>query len=606
MAYPLLTMSNIHLAFASAPLFVEAKLVVHERERLCIVGRNGTGKSTLMKIAAGLVEPDGGQRFIQPGTTLRYLSQEPDFSGFSSVRTYVEAGLEQDDIHHRAAYLLSELGLTGTEDPATLSGGEARRAALARALTPEPDILLLDEPTNHLDLPTIEWLEGELSATNAALLLISHDRQFLKHLSAAVLWIDRGEVRRLDRGFAHFETWRDQFLEHEETERHKLDRRISSEEHWLRYGVTARRKRNQGRLRRLQALRTERRNERKAIGKIDLSISLSGKSGKKVIEAKGISKSFGNLRVINNLSIRVLRGDRIGIVGPNGSGKTTLVNLMTASITPDAGEVILGMGLEMATLDQGRESLDPDETLRSALTGGDSDTISVNGTPRHIISYMKDFLFEPDQSRLPLRLLSGGERGRLMLARAFAQPSNLLVLDEPTNDLDLETLDLLQEMLAEYPGTALIVSHDRDFLDRVVTSTLVAEGEGRWRQYPGGYSDFLIQRGSQTDIPTPKGKSTKNTIRVETKSTAPVFTRAPTKLSYREKIALETTPTRISDLETGIGKLEVRLAMPDFYELDPKGFALAASALDAARAALTAAEDEWLALELKQEMIDKR
>ncbi|MBR0678110.1 ABC-F family ATP-binding cassette domain-containing protein, partial [Roseomonas alkaliterrae] len=494
-APPLLLLSDIRHGFGSTRLLDGASLSVAPGERLALVGRNGSGKSTLLRIAAGLIEPDGGTRFVQPGATLRYLEQEPDLSAFADVAAYVRAGAGPADDPHRARYLLEQLGLTGEEEPRALSGGETRRAALARALAPAPDILLLDEPTNHLDLPAIEWLEAELAAMNGALVLISHDRRFLEGLSRAMVWLDRGTTRRLERGFAHFESWRDQVLEEEERDAQKLARKIVREEHWLRYGVTARRKRNVRRLENLHALRAKRRERVAAPGRVAMEAAEAAGSGSLVIAAEGISKAYGGRSVVRDFSTRIMRGDRVGIVGPNGAGKTTLLAMLTGVLAPDSGQVRLGTGLEMAGLDQRRASLDPSLTLAEALTEGRGDQVHVNGQPRHVIGYMKDFLFTPEQARTPLSALSGGERGRLMLARAFARPSNLLVLDEPTNDLDLETLDLLQELVADYAGTVLLVSHDRDFLDRTVTSVIAWEGEGRWVEYAGGYSDLVAQRG---------------------------------------------------------------------------------------------------------------
>ena len=621
MARLVLSLRDIRLRFGADPLFDGAELAVHERARICIVGRNGSGKSTLMKIAAGMVEPDDGERFAQPDTTIRYLPQEPDLAGFETVGDYVRAGLAPGDAHHRADELLSRLGLGGGQAPATLSGGEARRAALARTLAPEPDILLLDEPTNHLDLPAIEWLEAELSAMSSALVLISHDRRFLENLSQAVVWIDRGQARRLERGFAHFEEWRDEILEHEEIERHKLEREIVAQEHWLRYGVTARRKRNQGRLRKLLEMREQVRTERRAQGSVAFTTSAADASGRKVIEADAISKSFGDKPVIDGLSLRVMRQSRIGIIGPNGAGKTTLVNILTGEMAPDSGTVTLGTGIEMASLDQRRAGLnkrraglDPDETLARALAGGDGDTVHVNGAPRHVISYMKDFLFTPEQARQPVSALSGGERGRLMLARALARQSNLLVLDEPTNDLDLETLDLLQEFLADYPGTALIVSHDRDFLDRVATSILMSEGDGRWREYQGGYSDAIAQRQAATPSSAPRKAAIKPASkppgRPESKPDGkPQAAPAPSqparaRLTFKEKFALEQLPVKMAEYEAQIADLEARLAGEDFYATDPDGFAAAAKLLDATREALAAAEEAWLELEMKREALE--
>ena len=456
MAPPLLQLKDIALTFGGTPLLTGAELSVSVGERVSLVGRNGSGKSTLLKIAAGLVEPDRGTVFVQPGTLVSYLPQEPDFSGFASTLAYVEAGLRPTDDSHAARFMLEQLGLTGTEDPGHLSGGEARRASLARVLAPSPDILLLDEPTNHLDLTTIEWLERELDGRRAALVIISHDRRFLSTLSRSTVWLDRGATRRIERGFGHFEEWRDMLLAEEEREQHKLDRKIVTEEHWMRYGVTGRRKRNMRRVGQLQALREARRTHRAAAGNATITAGSAAPSGALVIEAKGIGKSYGDRAIVSDFSIRIQRGDRIGIVGPNGSGKTTLIGLLTGALPPDSGTVRLGSNLAVATLDQHRESLDPDVTVAEALTGGHGDTVMVNGTPKHVVGYMRDFLFSSEQARTPLGKLSGGERGRLMLAQALAKPSNLLVLDEPTNDLDMETLDVLEDMLGDYPGTVLL------------------------------------------------------------------------------------------------------------------------------------------------------
>src|SRR5690349_9046861 len=496
MAPPLIQLKDIRLTFGGTPLLSGVELSVSPGERVCLIGRNGSGKSTLLKIAAGLVDSDSGSRFVQPGATVRYLPQEPDFSGHATTLSYVEAGLGPGDDHYQARYLVEQLGLSGEEDPSHLSGGEARRAALARVLAPSPDILLLDEPTNHLDLTTIEWLENELDGRRSALVLISHDRRFLTNLSRATAWLDRGQIREIERGFAAFEAWRDEVLAEEEREQHKLDRKIVNEEHWLRYGVSGRRKRNVKRLANLHALRDQRRNYRGATGNANLAAAEADKSGKLVIEAKNLAKAFGERRIVEGFSTRVQRGDRIGIVGPNGAGKTTLVHLLIGNDPPDSGTIRLGANIEMATLDQHRESLDPKSTLAEAMTGGRGDHVMVGDKPRHVIGYMKDFLFAQEQRGTPLEALSGGERGRLMLARALAKPSNVLVLDEPTNDLDLETLDVLEEMLAAYSGTVILISHDRDFLDRVVTSVVIPDGDGRWTEYPGGYADMLSQRGS--------------------------------------------------------------------------------------------------------------
>ncbi|HVZ09988.1 ABC-F family ATP-binding cassette domain-containing protein [Rhodopila sp.] len=609
MAPPLLSLQNISLMFGTTPLLAGAELAVSAGDRICLVGRNGSGKSTLLKIAAGLVQPDAGRRFTQPGATIQYLPQEPDFSGFPTTLAYVEAGLGDTAANrYRATYLLEQLGLTGAEDPALLSGGEARRAALARVLAPEPDILLLDEPTNHLDLPGIEWLESELARLKSGLVLISHDRRLLERLSRATLWLDRGVTRQLDQGFAHFEAWRDQVLGQEETERHKLGRKIVAEEDWLRYGVTARRKRNQKRLADLHALRKRHKEQRAAVGKVRLEAAEADLSGRLVIVAEHATKAFGERVVVRDFSARVIRGDRIGIVGRNGAGKTTLLNLLTGELPPDSGEVTLGTNLARVTLDQGRATLDPDETLIRTLTGGKGDTVTVGGQNRHVIGYMKDFLFGPEQANTPVGVLSGGERGRLTLALAFATPSNLLVLDEPTNDLDLETLELLQERLSDYAGTVLLVSHDRDFLDRVVTSVIATDGDGVWTEYAGGYSDMLAQRGGASSEPRKDRPRPAGLAATPSPASAPVRTPNPTparKLSFKDKHALETLPKRMADLEAEIGRLNAELADADLYARKPDRFIAATKALETAQAALGAAEEQWLELEMLREALEQ-
>ena len=407
-------------------------------------------------------------------------------------------------------------------------------------LAPSPDILLLDEPTNHLDLDTIEWLERDLDARRTALVIISHDRRFLSTLSRATVWLDRGETRRLERGFAHFEEWRDTVLAEEERDQHKLDRKIVAEEHWLRYGVTARRKRNMRRVGELQALREKRRTYRASAGNATITASAAPESGALVIEASGIGKSYEGRPIVSNFSIRIQRGDRIGIVGPNGSGKTTLINLLTGALSPDSGALRLGANLAIATLNQHRDSLDPDVTVAEALTAGGGDTVHVNGQAKHVVSYMKDFLFSSEQARTPLRKLSGGERGRLMLAQALAQPSNLLVLDEPTNDLDMETLEVLEDMLGEYSGTVLLISHDRDFLDRLVNGVIAPEGNGRWVEYAGGYSDMLAQRGA--DLTRDQRKQEPQRASKDVAPAAEAAEPPKRRMTFKDKHALETLP----------------------------------------------------------------
>ena len=600
MAAPILALQNIKLTLGSTLLLEDAELSVTPGDKIALVGRNGSGKSTLLKIAAAQIEADGGRRFLQPGATIRYLAQEPDLSGYATTLDYAAAGLEAGNDPHRARYLLEHLGLTGTEDPSRLSGGEARRAALARVLAPEPDIILLDEPTNHLDLPAIEWLEAELASLRSALVIISHDRRFLSDLTRSTVWLDRGVTRRLNRGFGAFEDWRDTVLEEEEVARHKLDRQIVREEHWLTYGVTARRKRNVRRLEGLGNLRQERRDQKRQVGTVKISVAEADLSGKMVLEAEHIHKSFGDRVIVEDFTTRVIRGDRIGIIGANGAGKTTLIKLLTGELAPDSGRVRLGSKLEVATLDQRRARLDPTSTLKEAITGGGSDTMVINGVPKHVMGYMKDFLFTPEQARTPVEKLSGGERGRLGLARLLALPSNVLVLDEPTNDLDLETLDLLQEMLGEYPGTVIVVSHDRDFLDRVATSVIVAEGEGVWTEYAGGYSDMVNQRGygvtkPELEKPSKGGRQA---------AMAPIGAASKAKLSFKQKHALDTLPKEIARLTTEIDRLNAQLADPALYARDPKTFASASDKLVAAEKAKAKAEDDWLAVELIREEIE--
>ena len=601
MAPPLLQLKGIALTFGGTPLLTGAELSISPGERVSLVGRNGSGKSTLLRIAAGFIEPDAGSVFVQPGALVRYLPQEPDFSGFASTLAYVEAGLRPGDDAHAARYLLQQLGLAGQEHPAHLSGGEARRAALARVLAPAPDILLLDEPTNHLDLTTIEWLERELDSNRGAMVIISHDRRFLSTLSRSTVWLDRGVTRRIERGFGHFEEWRDAVLAEEERDQHKLDRKIAAEEHWMRYGVTGRRKRNMRRVGELQALRERRRTHRAAAGNAAITASTAAPSGALVIEAAGIGKSYDGRPIVRDFSIRIQRGDRIGIVGPNGSGKTTLIDLLTGALPPDTGTLRLGSGLSVATLDQHRDSLDPDVTVSEALTGGSGDSVMVDGHAKHVVSYMRDFLFTSEQARTPLGKLSGGERGRLMLAKVLAKPSNLLVLDEPTNDLDMETLDVLEDMLADYTGTVLLISHDRDFLDRLVSGVIVPEGNGSWVEYAGGYSDMLAQRGADLARERPKQEPSKS---AKESGPAGAETKAQKRrLVFKDKHALETLPKTIAKLQAEMKKLQVKLDDPTFYARDRAAFEKVTAALGGLQREIATAEEQWLELEILREEI---
>ncbi len=593
----LLTLDNIHLSFSADPLLAGASVSVAEGDRLCVVGRNGSGKSSMLKIAAGLLQPDKGTRFAHPQARISYLAQEADFTGFSTSADVLEAALGPMDDLQRAKRRLEALGLSGYEDPAHLSGGEARRLAIARALAGEPEVLLLDEPTNHLDLPAIAWLEKELASIRAAVVLISHDRRFLENLSRTTIWLDRGVARRIDQGFGSFEAWRDDVLDQEEAERHKLDRKIAREQKWMHGGVTGRRKRNVRRVRELADMRQQKAEARHLKGDAVLQASDAETTGKLVIEAKGVSKAYDGRAVVQPLSIRVARGDRLGIIGPNGAGKTTLLKLLTGVLETDTGTIKLGTNLEMVTLDQGRDSLDPNWTLAEALTGGSGDQVTINGVVRHVVSYMRDFLFDADQARTPLRVLSGGERARVMLARALAKPANMLVLDEPTNDLDLETLDLLQEMLAAFEGTLLLVSHDRDFIDRVVTSVLASDGDGAWTEYAGGYSDMVAQRAAAA----PERQSSVRGGRALTASTSSAQATSfgsKRKMTFKEKHALETLPKEIEALGCELATLEKIIADPALYTRDRALFDTTGTKIATARAKQAAAEDRWLELEV--------
>ncbi|MEM1298679.1 MAG: ATP-binding cassette domain-containing protein [Pseudomonadota bacterium] len=606
-APPILTLADITLGFGGRPLFAGVSLAVAPGERICVVGRNGSGKSTMMKIAAGMVEPDTGERFVQPGRSVAYLPQDPDLSEFSTLGDYAAAELAPDE-RWKAEAAMEGLKVVARADPATASGGERRRAALARLMAAEADLMLLDEPTNHLDIHAIEWLEEELSNTRKAFAMISHDRAFLTRLTRATLWIDRGEVHRASHGFAGFEDWRDKIWEEEDQQRHKLDRLIKQEAHWAVYGISARRTRNQGRLRNLASLREQRAGQIRRQGTAALEVESAPKSGKRVIEARGISKAFGDRQVVSEFSLRIGRGERIALVGPNGAGKTTLLNMLIGNMEPDTGSVQLGTNLEIALFDQTRAQLDLETSLWETLThdkelgvAGKNDQVMVRGRPRHVVAYLKDFLFDERQARGPVKALSGGEKARLLLARLLAKPSNLLVLDEPTNDLDVETLDLLQELIGDFDGTVLLVSHDRDFLDRVATTTIAMEGDGRAVVYAGGWSDYRAQRGvAPTDVGAQSRRPATSSGRDGDRRPAAAdakTTDAPKKLGYRQQQRLDALPGEIDRLTAEIAKLEEFLADPDLYASAPQKFAKASEGLTERQAALDAAETEWLELE---------
>lgn len=594
---PLLQLTDISLTFGGDPVFSDLSLVIQSGDRLALVGRNGSGKSTLMKVMAGLVEPDAGARVVSPGDSVGYMEQEPEMAGSATLGDFAVRDLGPSEMW-RIEAVAEGLKFDPATPVAAASGGERRRAALAKIIAEEPALMLLDEPTNHLDIEAVQWLEERLSETRAAFVVISHDRAFLRRLTRGTLWIDRGDVRRQDKGFEAFEEWRDKVWSDEDEARHKLNRKIKAEAKWAVEGISARRKRNQGRVRALQALREERAGQIRREGTAAMALESGLKSGKRVIEAEGISKVYGDKVICRDFSLKVQRGDRIAFVGPNGVGKTTLIEMLTGQLEPDAGTVTLGTNLEMAVFDQRREALDPEMSLWESLTGdkemrvsGRADQVLVRGQPRHVVGYLKDFLFDEAQARAPVRSLSGGEKARLLLAKLMAKPSNLLVLDEPTNDLDIETLDLLQELLDDYDGTVLLVSHDRDFLDRVATVTVALEGGGRIVVHAGGWSDYAPKRQLAAV------ESEKAVARPEVDKSKPK--QKSSGLSFTEKHRLEELPGVIERLEAEIAKLGGLLSDPELFSREPVKFRKATEALAERQARLSAAEDEWLALEEK-------
>ncbi|MEQ9638894.1 MAG: ATP-binding cassette domain-containing protein [Alphaproteobacteria bacterium] len=591
MAPPLLSLQQARIGFGGAPLFADLDLAIAPRDRICLVGRNGCGKSTLLRLIAGEIEAEAGEYFVQPGTAVAYLPQDPVFAGYETLLDYVAAGVPE---LHKAEAAMAALDAPAGRRCAQASGGERRRAALARVFAAEPEVLLLDEPTNHLDLPAIQWLEEALASFRGAVVVISHDRAFLRRVTSSIWWLDRGVLRRHDQGFDKFEDWANGILEAEEATRAKRDKLIAVETDWSHKGITARRRRNEGRIRRLQALRQQRAEELRRVGNVKLTASGGATAGRRVIDAEDISKRFGDNVVLRGFSTRVLRGDRVGLIGPNGAGKTTLLKLLTGRLAPDTGEVRLGTNVQPVFVDQDRGQLDPGKTVWETLCPQGGDMVTVNGQTKHVVGYMRDFLFEERQARAPVGSLSGGERNRLLLALSFTRPANLLVLDEPTNDLDMETLDLLQELLAEYDGTLLLVSHDRDFLDRVVTSTIAMEGDGRAMEYPGGYADYLRQRPARAaDRPRPVTKPAADKPKPSAK-----------RLGYKQQRALELLPKQIAALEQEIVDLEARLADPALFARDAAAFNATAQRLDAAKAELETAETEWLELEMLREEVE--
>ena len=604
---PILSLSGVSLTFGGDPLFSDISVAIEQTERLCLVGRNGSGKSTLLKIAAGIVQHDHGERFVQPGGKIAHLPQDPDLSGFETVLDYAAADVDEDEIY-KAQIALDGLRLDGSVNAASASGGEKRRAALARLMASEPDLMLLDEPTNHLDVTAIEWLEQELLDSRTGYVVISHDRAFLNRVTKGTLWLDRGVMRRSPDGFGKFEAWQEKTFEEEDAEQHKLGRKIKREEHWIIHGVSGRRKRNVRRVAELADLREAKRTHIKRAGAAAMVLESGKSSGKLVIEANEISKTFGERTLLTDFSTKIMRGDRVAFVGPNGVGKTTLLKMLMNNLQPDTGSIRHGANIEVAVLDQTRDV--PEHlSLWEAMTEdkllgvkGSNDQIMVRGKPKHVVGYLKEFLFDESQARGPVSALSGGERARLLLAKIMARESNLLVLDEPTNDLDLETLDLLQELLADYDGTLLLVSHDRDFIDRIATSTIAMEGNGQAIEYAGGWSDYRALRGEVADQ-----REERKTTDTKGAPAAPAPAEKPksstAKLSFKQTHRLEKLPAEIAMLEAEIAKLEELLADPELFTKDNTKFVKAGKALSARQEILAKSEEEWLELEaLREEM----
>jgi len=570
-------------------LFRDIDLAIGPRDRLALIGRNGAGKTTLMKLIAGTIEADRGKRSVQPGARIITLEQDPFFTGHATLLDFALHGADAP-ARHEVEAIADQLGIDLSRQADSASGGERRRAALARALASEPDLLLLDEPTNHLDLAAIEWLESWLQRYNGAFVAISHDRTFLERLTRATLWLDRGSLRRKDIGFGGYEAWMEAVYAEEARAAERLDARLKLEAHWLQRGVTARRKRNQGRLAKLHEMRAARAAMLSPQGAAKLALVTDDAKSKAVIVADAVSKRFGERTIIRDFSLRITRGDRIGVVGANGAGKTTLLKLLTGDLAPDSGTITLAKTLQGVMIDQQRSLMAPDKRIRDVLAEG-GDWIDVRGTRKHIQGYLKDFLFDPGLVEARVGTLSGGERSRLLLAREFARASNLLVLDEPTNDLDLETLDLLQEVIADYDGTVLIVSHDRDFLDRTVTITLGLDGSGRVDVVAGGYAEWDRIRKERAAA-RPQAKT----------STAPAAAPPPpppprkSKLSYKDQRDYELLPARIEAIGAELVKVEALLADPALYTRDPARFARLTAQIDSLRAEQDAAEMRWLEL----------
>jgi ATP-binding cassette subfamily F protein uup len=598
---PILALKDVRLHDGPVMLFDGVDLAIDARVRACLVGRNGAGKSTLMRILIGAIDTDGGARHAQPGVRISVVPQEPDITG----ETLLDYAISGGAAPHRAEASLDVFGLDPAKSAKGLSGGETRRAALARAFAEDADVLLLDEPTNHLDILAIETLEETLKASRCAALIVSHDRAFLERVTQRCFWLDNRKVRRLDKGFAAFDDWTEKVLAQEADEARRLDKQLQKEEHWLLRGVTARRARNEGRRRKLMALREEKSERmRQVTGSIHMAVDAGNASGQRVVEAKHVSKSFGDRVLLKDFSTRIVRGDRIAIVGPNGAGKTTLLKVLLGEIPADSGTIKLGTNLEISYVDQGRAALKPEMTLWDVMAPAGGDQILVHGRPKHVAAYAKDFLFKESQLRQPVASLSGGERNRLLLARALASPANLLVLDEPTNDLDMDTLDLLEELLADYDGTLLLVSHDRDFIDRLATSTIALDGRGRAVETPGGWQDFTRQNPGFFAPAYGAAQSAITQAREAPRApTPPPAPASKTKMTFKDVHRLKELEAQAPKLMLQIKALEDQLDDPGLFVRDKPAFDRLMAQLDRKRHELAAGEEEWLKLEEKRESL---
>ena len=588
MAAPILSYEDLGLIQGEGWLFRGLDLYIGERDRLALIGRNGAGKTTLLKCLAGLIDTDEGKRTIVPGTKVVLLEQDPSTDGFETLEAWVLHGGDAPQAHEAAA-IADQLGIDLSRPTSTASGGERRRAAIARALAQNPDVLLLDEPTNHLDLGAIEWLEEWLKRFTGAFIVISHDRTFLTRLTRSCIWLDRGSLRRAEIGFGGFEAWTERVYDEEARAAEKLDAKLKLELHWLQRGVTARRRRNQGRLTKLHEMRAQRAVMLGPAGSAKLALAKDDVRSKTVIDADSVSKSYGDRPIIRDFSLRIQRGDRIGLVGPNGAGKTTLLKLLTGEIRPDVGTVTQAKTLSGIVIDQQRKLMEPQKRVKDVLANG-GDWIEVRGSKKHIKGYLKEFLFDPSLTEAPIGSLSGGERSRLLLAREFAREANLLVLDEPTNDLDLETLDLLQEVIADYEGTVLIVSHDRDFLDRTVTITLGLDGTGKVDVVAGGYEDWVRKR---YEAHRPRA-SAKGGASAPSGAPGPRPPPGNKKLSYKDQRDFDRLPGEIEKLQAEVAADETALADPDLYAGNPDRFAQLTERIARNRAEIEAAELRWL------------